>query len=124
MIGSLTIKYCPFCGTDVVAYDDIGDLFTCRNKFVPGQGSHYQLYFYGTKDANDNEEFQEQIVFETFSLAIEHPSNEWTIKLINDEEWNKTTYAVREFIIDIEPFNLEYDYEAIRNKLETYITFR
>jgi hypothetical protein len=122
-----TIASCPFCHTALKEYDGTGDLYTCRNILVRSsdsgrasyafRSSHYQLYFYGTKNKNGCVEYQELIVFERFALGIEHPEGEWSIRLIPEEN---DALAV---IANIEPFNIQYNLDNLQNKLETYITF-
>lgn len=109
------ITHCPFCQTELIAYDQTYDLFTCRNKQTSALSSHYQLYYYGSRNAAGHEEFQELMVFDGFALAIEHPDMIWELKVDSMED--------NTMIYPIEPFKMKYDYEELKQKLETYITF-
>jgi hypothetical protein len=78
--------------------------------------SHYQLYYYGSRHpVTGQEEFQELIVFDGFALAIEHPGMIWELKVDSMED--------NTMIYPIEPFTMKFDYEELKQKLETYITF-
>lgn len=114
-IPNKVITHCPFCQVDLIAYDETYDLYTCRKVIIPEQGSHYQVYYYGSKQPDTGEEeFQEMFVFDNFALVIEHPIMEWELK-INTIDDNTIIYPVDSFPIK--------NYEELKQKLETYITF-
>ena len=99
--------YCPFCREKLFSSDEYGDLWLCSKK-------HYYLYYYMTS-INNEVAYQERILFGSFELSIEHPDNEFSIFI-------EITNSVGR-IYNIEPFVIDWDYEALKEKIERYIIF-
>lgn len=100
--------FCPFCKESLFSYDEYGDLWLCTYK-------HYQIYYYGSKTIDDLPEYQEQIVFDGFCLAIEQPENIYQLKVVVSD--------TQTMIYDLNSFPIGDDHQALKDKLESYITF-
>lgn len=109
---------CPFCQEELFFKDHIHgstSSWRCPN-------NHYD---YCNLTTINEECYQESFFFSDFKLIVNNPDpDEFVILLYNKEKKTHPDEIKVHQLLHIKPFIIPYDYESLKSKIETYITFR